>query len=188
MLIELVFHPMGDTNNILLAGISFLTSDHSVVLSWALMLLLAILGLVGCVLPILPGHILILLAAGVHRLILGDDSGLNGWSFVVLVILLLIAQWFEWASGAVGVRWFGGSKWGAWGALLGAMVGMFFFPFGLILGPFIGAFVLEKWGSKKNCRPALVSGVGSAVGATAGLLVKLLIGLLMVIWLLVDAL
>ena len=63
---------------------------------------------------------------------------------------------------------------------------MFFFPFGLILGPLIGAFALEKWGAKQEMKPAAVSGVGSVVGTVAGMGMKLAIGLVMIAWFFVD--
>ena len=63
---------------------------------------------------------------------------------------------------------------------------MFFFPFGLILGPLIGAFALEKRGAKQEMKPAAVSGVGSVVGTVAGMGMKLVIGFVMVAWFFVD--
>lgn len=155
-------------------------------IAWGLLVVLLLLGLIGCLAPVLPGHLLIAFAAVVHRLLLGEASGLNRWTFLALFCLCGLAQWMEWLSGAVGAKWFGGSKWSSWGALLGGFVGIFFFPFGLLLGPLIGAFVFEKWLAKKDLRPSLAAGFGSMVGAVAGMVAQIIVGLVMVGWILID--
>jgi hypothetical protein len=167
-------------------GAGWIMTEHA--LAWFVTGSLLFVGIIGCLIPILPGHVILLLAAVAHRLILGEASGLRWWSFLILVILLVLSQVFEFLSGAAGAKWFGGSKWGAWGALIGGVVGMFFFPFGLILGPLIGAMAFELIFSKKETKPAVVSGVGSVLGTVAGMLIKLAIGIVMVIWIIVDAL
>lgn len=168
------------------SGISWDMSGIAAV--WAVTICLLIIGLIGCVVPILPGHVILLVAAIVHRLALGESSGIRWWSFVVLTVLLVASQAFEFFSGAAGTKWFGGSKWGAWGALVGGIVGMFFFPFGLILGPLIGSLLFEKIFAKKENKPALVSGVGSVLGTVAGIVVKVVVGLVMSVWIVMDAL
>ena len=63
---------------------------------------------------------------------------------------------------------------------------MFFMPFGLILGPLLGAYGFEAWFAKQEQKPAMISGVGSAVGTLAGIAVKSAVGAVMVIWFFVD--
>jgi uncharacterized protein YqgC (DUF456 family) len=155
--------------------------------AWIVTGCLLVCGIVGCFIPILPGHLILLIAAIGHRLMLGNPgSGLEWWSFVVLVALMAISQTFEFFSGAAGTRWFGGTRWGAFGALIGSVVGLFFMPFGLLLGPLIGAFAFEMAVARKQVRPATVSGVGSVVGTLAGLVIKLVVGFLMVVWFFLD--
>lgn len=155
--------------------------------AWVVTICLMVAGLVGCVLPILPGHLIILIGALAHRLILGREaSGLEWWSFAVLVILMAASQAFEFASGAAGSRWFGGTRWGALGAFVGSIVGLFFLPFGLLLGPLLGAFAAELLFAKKRPKFAASSGIGSVVGTLAGMGMKIVVGLLMVGWFFVD--
>lgn len=154
--------------------------------AWAVTICLLIAGLIGCVLPILPGHLIILIAAIAHRLMLQEDSGLRWWSFVVLGLLMAISQAFEIVSGAAGAKWFGGTRWGAIGAIVGSIVGLFFLPFGLLLGPLVGAFAFEIFFAKKDSKPAAISGVGSVVGTIAGMGFKIVVGLLMIAWFLID--
>ena len=154
--------------------------------AWFVTISLMLAGVVGCVLPILPGHLIILIAAVAHRLMLGPDSGLSWWSLVVLVLLMAISQAFEMLSGAAGSKWFGGTRWGALGAIAGSVVGIFFLPFGLLIGPLIGAFVCEIAVAKKQSHHAAISGVGSVVGTLAGMGFKIAVGILMIAWFLAD--
>ena len=129
---------------------------------------------------------IILMAAVAHRLMLGERSGLHWWSFVILCVLVAISQMLEILSGAAGTKWFGGSHWGALGALIGGIVGMFFMPFGLLVGPLIGAFVFEIAFARQKAKPAALSGVGSVVGTLAGMGIKMVIGTLMILWFFID--
>ena len=154
--------------------------------AWLVTGCLLVAGAAGCVLPVLPGHLILLIAAVAHRLMLGEAAGLRWWSFVVLVLLMAISQTFEILSGAAGSKWFGGTRWGAVGALLGTVIGLFFLPFGLLLGPLIGAFTLEIVVARKQTKSAAISGVGSVVGTLAGMGVKVVVGLLMIGWFLLN--
>lgn len=153
---------------------------------WTISIVLVVVGIIGCVLPVLPGHLLIIAGAVVFRLGLGEDAGLRWWSFLILVALMAVSQAFEIISGAAGAKWFGGSKWGATGALIGGIVGLFFLPFGLLVGPLMGAVIGEMAVAKKETKPAVMSGVGSMVGTVVGMGFKLAVGGMMVIWLLLD--
>ena len=122
--------------------------------AWVVTACLLIAGAIGCVLPVLPGHLILIFAAVGHRLMLGaEGSGLDWWSFVILGVLMAISQTLEMVSGAAGAKWFGGTRWGALGRSVGAIVGMFFMPFGLLVGPLVGAFVCEIGFAKKETRP-----------------------------------
>jgi uncharacterized protein YqgC (DUF456 family) len=131
--------------------------------------------------------LILLIAAVAHRLMLGAaDSGLAWWSFLVLGLLMAISQTFEMLSGAAGARWFGGTRWGVLGAFIGSLAGLFFLPFGLLVGPLAGAIVFEMGFANQQTTPAVVSGVGSVVGTLTGMAFKLVIGVLMVLWFLLD--
>lgn len=156
------------------------------VMAWIVTICLLIVGFIGTLVPFLPGHLILFFAAVGHWLMLRNDSGVEWWTFAVLGLLLTLSQIFEFMSGAMGTRWFGGTRWGAAGALIGGIVGMFFMPFGLILGPLIGSTFCEFVFAKKEVRPATVSGVGSVLGTVAGLIVKVVVGVVMIVWFIVD--
>jgi uncharacterized protein YqgC (DUF456 family) len=154
--------------------------------AWLITICLLLVGAIGCLLPVLPGHLLLFIAAVAHRLMLGADSGLQWWSFVILALLMAASQALEMLSGAAGAKWFGGSRWGAIGALVGGIAGMFFMPFGLLVGPLVGAIVGEMMVARREPRPAVVSGVGSVVGTLAGMGIKLALGAAMIVWFFLD--
>ena len=159
---------------------------------WITTVCLILVGLAGCLIPVIPGHLMILLAAVFHwaafKFWVKGESGIEWWTFTVLAVLLAASQIFEWVSGAAGAKWFGGTKWGAAGAFVGGIAGIFFMPFGLILGPLVGAYAFESIFAKQETRPAVVSGVGSAVGTIVSLIVKIIVGVAMSVWLIVDIL
>ena len=154
--------------------------------AWLVTICLLVAGAVGCVLPVLPGHLIILIAVIAYRLMMGVESGLHWWSFAILTLLMAVSQAFEMLSGAAGAKWFGGTRWGAIGAIIGSLVGMFFLPFGLLLGPLIGAFVCEIAVARKQSHHAAISGVGSVVGTLAGMGFKIAIGAAMIAWFFLD--
>ncbi len=73
-----------------------------------------------------------------------------------------------------------------WGPSSGLLSGFFFLPFGLILGPLIGAYAFEALFAKQGLRRAAVSGFGSAVGTLSSLVVKVFVALLMIVWFFMD--
>lgn len=153
---------------------------------WVVTWLLIVVGLVGTLLPILPGQVLIIVAAGGHWWVKKDESHLGWWTLAILVVILAVSMALEYVSGAVGSKYFGGSKWGVAGAIIGGLVGLFFAPWGFILGPLAGAFAFEYLFAKKEIPDATRSGVGSAVGTIMGLSIKLGLALAMAVYLVVD--
>ncbi len=155
--------------------------------AWLVTVSLLLVGILGCFLPILPGHLILFMAAVAHRLMLGAEGcGLQWWSFLILGLLMAASQALELLSGAAGAKWFGGSRWGALGALIGGLIGMFFIPFGLLIGPLAGALVGELGFARMKIKPAVISGVGSVAGTLAGMGIKLAIGAAMVLWFFLD--
>lgn len=154
---------------------------------WTLTVCLLIVGIVGSVVPFLPGPMLIF-AAGIVHTVLRPESGMGTWGIVFLSLELVLSYVVDFASGAMGARWFGASKWGIAGVFIGGLVGMFFIPFGLVLGPLIGGVSFELVFAKKQLQPAAKSAWGSLLGTGVGLVLRLIVALLMVATFLLDAL
>src|SRR5258708_3408454 len=94
---------------------------------WTLVVVLMLAGLVGTMLPLLPGSTLIFAGAVLHKLTL-DPSGtkVSWWTIGGLFALMLVSYAIDFFSGAVGAKYFGATKLGAIGGFVGAIVGMFF--------------------------------------------------------------
>ena len=148
---------------------------------WATTLLLMAIGLVGTVVPLLPGTTIILGAAILHRFMLGEAASVSWWTIAGLGVLTVVSYSLDILSGSLGAKWFGATRWGAFGGIVGAIVGIFFFPWGLFLGPMIGVLLGELLGGKELL-PAGKSTWGTLLGTTAGLIAKLTIALAMVLW------
>jgi len=159
------------------------------VLQWILVVGLIAVGFVGTFLPVLPGTTLIYAGMLAHYFLMGMQagSGLTWQSLVAIGILWAISIAVDFFSGAMGAKWFGSSKWGIWGALIGGVVGMIFFSLpGLILGPILGVFVAEMWFAKKKWKPAANSTVGTVVGGIAGIVGKAVLAVMMILWFVAD--
>jgi uncharacterized protein len=129
-------------------------------------------GILGCVLPLLPGPplsyigLLLLHFTEKHHF---STQFLLIWAVVTIIVYLL-----DYAIPVWGTKRFGGSRRGMWGSVIGLVVGLFFFPpFGIIVGPFLGAVVGELTAGK-NSGAALRSGFGSFIGFLLGTLMKLI--------------
>ena len=151
---------------------------------WGLTLVLMAIGLIGTVLPVLPGTTIIFAAAVIHRLMLGPEKSIGWVSILVLFALTLASLAIDFASGWIGARRFGATRWGSLGAIIGAIAGLFFGLPGLLIGPVIGALAGELIGGKQLV-DAGRAGWGALLGNLAGMLGKLLIALAMVSWFLV---
>jgi uncharacterized protein YqgC (DUF456 family) len=152
---------------------------------WLVAIILMAVGLIGTVLPVVPGTVIILAAAMIHQMMLGTEKSLGWWNIAALVLLTVLSYGLELAGGYFGAKKFGASKWGAFGAMLGAMIGLFFGIIGLFIGPIVGAITGEFIAGKRMV-DAGKAGWGTLLGNVAGMVGKLAIGLVMVSWFLIS--
>src|SRR5438046_3782896 len=93
---------------------------------WLFTIVLFAVGLIGTIAPVLPGTTIILAAAVVHRIMLGPEKSI-GWRTIIVLMLLTLATYaIDVFGGYFGAKYFGATKWGTFGAILGALVGLFF--------------------------------------------------------------
>jgi len=152
---------------------------------WLLTMVLFAVGLLGAVLPVIPGTTIILAAAVIHRMMLGGEKSIGWWSISALILLTLASYMLDFLSGYFGAKYFGATKWGTFGAIIGAIVGLFFGIIGLFVGPVIGATAGEFIAGKKMIAAGR-AGWGSLLGNLGGMTGKLLIALAMITLFLVS--
>jgi len=146
---------------------------------WLFTIVLFAVGLIGTVVPILPGTTIILAAAVIHRMMLGTEKSI-GWPTIGVLVLLTLATYvLDFLGSYFGAKYFGATKWGTFGAIVGALIGLFFGIIGLFVGPVIGAITGEFIAGKRMIA-AGKAGWGSLLGNLAGMIGKLVIALAMI--------
>jgi len=137
---------------------------------------LVLVGFLGSVLPIIPGPPISW--AGLLLLKWTDYVNDHGaayenalWILLFFVVLVTI---LDYVVPIMGTKKYGGSKRGVWGATIGVVVGLFFGPLGIIIGPFLGAYIGEITTGKKE-REALRAAWGSFMGFLLGVGLKLMV-------------
>ncbi len=153
-----------------------------------------LVGVVGAVVPGIPGPSLILGAILIWVLVQGFGS--IGWPLVAIFVILILSAGVEFLATYLGAKRAGASKWGQAGAVLGLVLGFFWFAacsafwwsfvgysnWGPILGAFIGEFLYRrKLELDSRIKVAFKAGVGIVVGSLIGNLIEALLALASVV-------
>lgn len=133
-------------------------------------IILLVIGIIGCLVPILPGPPLSY--AGLILLHISRFASFSTEKLIILAAITVIVTVLDYIVPIWGTRKFGGSKYGMRGATVGLIIGLFLGPPGIVLGPFIGAFVGELI-YKDDVGYALKAGFGSLLGFLTGVGLKL---------------
>lgn len=147
-------------------------------------ILCGIIGVLGAVLPVLPGPALSFVGMVLAYFNGGDtitERTLWIWGIVTIVVSILdyiLPGYFS--------KIFGGTKAGITGATIGVFVGLFMGPLGIILGPFVGAVIGELLHEKKNLDKAITVGFGSLLSFLVGSGVKLILAGFMLYYIVID--
>lgn len=142
------------------------------VLIFVLAFLLLVAGIVGCVLPILPGTPL-----SYGGLLLLQFTGRADFSTAQLIawlIIVIVLQVTDYITPLLGSKYGGGTDFGNRGCMAGTILGLFFMPWGIILGPFLGAVAGEMLGGN-DLPHAIRAGIGSLLGFLLGTLLKVVV-------------
>jgi len=142
----------------------------------ALAIALMIVGIAGCLLPVLPGPPLSFLGIVLLHLTRFADVSKN--LLIILGAVAIIVTIIDYVVPIWGTRHFGGSKYGMRGATVGLIIGLFLGPAGIIIGPFVGAVVGELI-FRDDIKYALKAGFGSLLGFLTGVGLKLAASFLM---------
>lgn len=140
--------------------------------------ILAIVGIIGSIIPALPGPIL-----GYGALILlyvsrGTD-GITPVSLGIFGVFLALVTIIGYIAPIWGARFSGASRRGVWGAVAGSILGLILFmPLGLFLGAFLGA-VAGELSTGKDSSAALKAGIGTLLGSVMVIFLQTLFALVM---------
>ena len=143
-----------------------------------LAVVLVVVGLLGTVMPVLPGTALIF--AGLLLSAWADDFAHVGWvGLAIIAALGVLAFVADFVAGLMGAKRVGASPQALVGAALGGLVGFFFGLPGMIVGPFAGA-VGGEFLAKGRLAQAGKVGLGTWLGLIAAAVLKVVIAFMMI--------
>ncbi len=137
---------------------------------------LVLVGFIGSVLPIIPGPPISwagLLLLKWTDFVVDHGAAYENTLWILLFFVILVTI-LDYVVPIMGTKRYGGSKRGVWGATIGVIVGLFFGPLGIIIGPFLGAYIGEITTGKKD-KEALRAAWGSFMGFLLGVGLKLMV-------------
>ena len=134
--------------------------------------LLIAIGVIGCVMPILPGPLIAYVALFTAKAC-GDHSVPSFSVLLVAALVTGIVTLLDYIVPALGAKKFHCSRLGIIGSAVGTLVGLFFLPFGVVVGPFFGALIGES-ASGKNLGQASFGALGAFLGFMFGVVIKLM--------------
>lgn len=138
------------------------------------------IGLLGVILPVLPGTLLSF--GGMLCAYFVQGSTITMTQLVVCGVLSIIVIILDYFLPGYFTKLFGGTKAGITGATIGTFVGLLFGIPGIILGPFAGAVIGEMVGSKATFDNAINIGLGSMLSFLVGSGIKLIVGVYMMFY------
>lgn len=167
------------------------------VLYWSLVILMLV-GVIGAVVPGIPGASLILIGVVVWGIVKGFSTVLL--SLIVALVVFLLSIGIDFIATYWGVKRVGASNWGLIGAMVGLVVGTLgllpALPFGgpilgILIGPLLGAFIGEFLYRRDlppapRAEQAFKAGVGIVAGTVVGRLIQGILAIAAVIVFLVQ--
>jgi len=136
-------------------------------------IILFLIGFAGCIIPGIPGPPIAYI--GLVLQVFKTENPFTTKFLIIWAAIMIAVSALDYIVPAIGTKKFGGSRRGVWGSVIGLFIGIFFFPpLGLIIGPFLGAFIGELTGGKET-ESALKAGFGSFIGLLTGVVLKLVV-------------
>ena len=146
--------------------------------------LLLLIGIVGSIVPILPGP-----PIAYCGLLLVHFSSKHPFTVEFLIIfgaLAILSAVIDNVLPIYATKKFNGSKKGVWGSAIGLAIGLFFFPpFGILIGPMLGAFlgeILDGKSPNNSVKPAF----GSLIGFLSSIFLRFALSIIMTYYFIVE--
>jgi len=149
-----------------------------VALLWTLAVALMAVGVMGVVLPALPGTVLIFVGMLLGAWI-DDFTRIGGWTLGLAGVLVVLSFVCDYLAGVLGAKRLGASRQAVFGAALGTVLGVFTGLWGLLFMPLLGA-ALGEYLVIRNLQQAGRVGMATAVGLLVGTAVKIAIAFAMI--------
>lgn len=135
--------------------------------------LFIVVGLIGCIVPIIPGPPLSYF--GLLLLQLKQEPPFTLNFMLILAAITIAVTIIDYMFPVWGAKKFGAGKWGTWGSIIGLILGFFIFPpLGIFIMPFFGALAGELIAGKKGMI-ALKASLGVFMGFIFGTLAKVIV-------------
>ena len=145
-----------------------------------LAVLFTFIGIVGSIVPVLPG--VALSYAGLLCAYFSEGSQLTPTFMWIWLAIELVVSLVDYLLPGYMTKVFGGSRAATIGATIGVIAGMFFGPIGIIAGPFVGAVAGELLHNRENLGRAIQVGFGSFLSFIVGTGIKLIAAVAMFIY------
>lgn len=143
--------------------------------------LLILFGIIGTIVPVLPGTGLVFGGILLYALYFGVET-VGMTTLILLGVVAALSFVLDLLASLYGASRLGASKSGLWGSAVGGLLGLLFLSLpGLLLGVFVGAIFGEYFLAKKTGEAALKSGIGSVLGFLGGTVLKLILSLAMTV-------
>lgn len=147
---------------------------------WFITICLMVAGLIGTLVPYLPGLPLIFLATALHKFSALTDHPISWLTLSTLAILFVMAELVDLTSGFWGAKKSGMNRYGMWGCVIGFICGLPLGLPGILAGPLVGLFVGQWLLGRSSFYHALQTTGSYVAGSIAGAVFKFIIAILMI--------
>ena len=148
-------------------------------------LLIAIVGIIGCIIPAVPGPPLNFISLLILELAIEDAFSTE--FYIIWGVITIVVTVLDYVLPLFGAKVYKASAYGIWGSIIGMIVGTIFFPpFGMILGLLIGAIAGELIAGKEGSE-AMKVGAVTFITSLLMIVVKLAVSGIMTYYFIVRA-
>jgi uncharacterized protein YqgC (DUF456 family) len=135
-------------------------------------IILVIVAVIGSILPLLPGPPIAYLGLLLQQL--RPEKPFTTQFLIIWAGIVILSLVLDYVIPIWGTKKFGGTKYGAWGCTLGFLAAFWLGPWGIIIGPFAGAFIGEIIAGQSS-QKSFKAAVGSFVGFLLGSFLKIVV-------------
>lgn len=146
-------------------------------------IILCIIGIIGSLLPLLPGPPIAY--AGILLQLFRNPDPFDAKTYWIFAGVVVISLVLDYLIPIWGTKKFGGTKYGAWGCTIGFLAAFWLGPLGIIIGPFAGAFIGEMIGGQE-AHKSFKAAIGSFVGFLVGSFLKIVVCFFMLYWIITS--